>query len=219
MPTLDITQEMLEMIPAAARVVLAATMFWPNDRWARSIAIRAGKADIVRKDAARRNEALSPEILNEMFAVPRVEDIDIAAIYQCGHAVGDFLYRAVGLHLIGKPERLESIKARVEQHHELGRNRKHQGKPTSTFQQAWKDFRSVSHFWAAHAWHFSGSPVIPCHPNRVAQFLADAEYLRLEGESIKPWRSPDGTILKPGTCWAVAPDISLPAARKVERAV
>lgn len=60
----------------------------------------------------------------------------------------------------------------------------------------WPRFRSVSHLWAAYlsAEYGIGQNVIPCQPERLSQFLARADLLRMRGESIRPRNS--GPVLR-----------------------
>lgn len=63
----------------------------------------------------------------------------------------------------------------------------------------WPTFRSVSQYWAASyaSLQIDNGDKVPCALDKLQDFLALAEYIRVEAEARRPFKSPSA-ILRPG---------------------
>jgi len=85
--------------------------------------------------------------------------------------------------------------------------------PHTIENRVWKEYRCVSHFWAAHTQLASAggrSYPFPCALCDLGDFLGFAEAFRVAGESTKTKQS-RATVLRPGEC------IQLPAGMQIPK--
>jgi hypothetical protein len=78
------------------------------------------------------------------------------------------------------------------------------GYSRATIHNLWREFKTVSHYWAAYvsAAHPQNrkSLAFPCTVDSLAHFLATADAFCRLGQTTRAWRSPKGTILNPDEC-------------------
>jgi len=70
----------------------------------------------------------------------------------------------------------------------------------------------VSPLWVAHKHmiDFYSEREFPCRFDRLAEFLAIAEFFRAEGQKLKTKQSPTPTILPPTETYRLPGDLKLP---------
>lgn len=215
MPTLAISQEMLDTRQAEARVVILATMLWPDNEKARIAAIHAGKAafiNAVRKATHKPDDVLSldSETLDWLVNAQPVNSLDGGAVrVRSGDIAGRILASCLGEHATGSPIGLQTAKMDVER--KLGLAGPSRGtdpnakKVSTVIEDAWKTFKPVSHLWAVNL-------MAAVHNVDTAEFLARAESIRLQAESLTTKYSKDA-VLPAGIAWRAPDGLTLPKGR------
>jgi len=211
MPTLAISQETLDTMPALARVVVVATMLWPDDEKMRADAVHFGAAhflDAVREATHGPDDvvALDAQTIAWMQRAPRIDNLvggNVRA--RSGDIAGRILIECLSEHRTGKPVGLQTVKADIERHLRLaGPNRgtgPHAKKVGTVVEDAWKAFRPVAHLWAANL--MAGDHVVD-----IAGFLARAESIRQQSERMKTKYSKEA-LLPPNAAWRVPDGLRL----------
>jgi hypothetical protein len=76
--------------------------------------------------------------------------------------------------------------------------------------EIWRTFRPVAHLWAASQRRAKkdGDLAFPCRADRFVEFLADAEFYRLQGEKITTARAHE-PILRPGEAFALPKNLAV----------
>jgi hypothetical protein len=87
------------------------------------------------------------------------------------------------------------------------------GYSRATIHNLWREFKTVSHYWAAYVsagiFNSPGAPPFPCTVDSLAQFLATADAFRELGQSTRAWKSPETRIL-PRECVRLDCSFELP---------
>jgi hypothetical protein len=115
------------------------------------------------------------------------------APFKGGFIAGAILHHAVGATTEGLKG--NSVSYAVS---ELSRRFGH-GYSRATIHNLWREFKTVSHYWAAYVsagiFKNSGAPYFPCTVDTLAHFLATADAFRELGQSTRAWKSPETRIL------------------------
>jgi hypothetical protein len=212
MLTLAISQEMLEIMPDRARVVVVATMLWPNNEKMRYDAIHFGATDYVNavREATHGPDdvvSVDSKTIAWMNSAPCIGDLAGGNVRaKGGDIAGRILIECLSGHRTGRPVGLQTVKADIEKHLKLaGPNRgtgPHAKKVSTVVEDAWKAFRPVAHLWAANL-------MTGAHVSDIMGFLARAESIRQQGEGLKTKYSREA-VLPPGAAWRVPDDVRLP---------
>jgi hypothetical protein len=73
------------------------------------------------------------------------------------------------------------------------------GYSRATIHNLWRDFKAVSHYWAAYvSAGLSGAPDFPCTVDSLAHFVATADAFRKFGQVNRAWKSKEAIL--PGDC-------------------
>ena len=118
---------------------------------------------------------------------------ELRAPFKGGIIAGTILHHAVGATIEGLKG--NSVSYAVS---ELSR-RFGSGYSRATIHNLWREFKKVSHYWAAYVsaglCKNSGASDFPCKVDSLAYFLATADAFRELGQSTRAWKSPETTIL------------------------
>lgn len=163
----------------------------------------------------RLKELLSPTLQENLFlaalaATPPATIREEKEEPRChGIVVGSILRDVIGSNEINLDASIGSFVKRWGE--ELSK-RKYRVSESTIRNTIWPRMKRVAHFWAArvelvHKNYYAGewlAPVcesesnrFPCQLDQLRDFLAVAEAYRLKGETIRPKRSPTGTVLDP----------------------
>jgi len=187
--------------------IIASVMLWPepHDETVREEAFKSAVIEMGRE--LRHTTELSPEILGGLFElaadtkpIGQLQEMAKARLAD-GLKAGNILIAALqGKDDKGGQLRLGDISKKLAKKFAPRR-----GDNSSIINTIWKQYRSVSHFWAAHVKYTEATdrPTFPCDLNSVACFLWLSEEWRERGETTKTAPQAPSTILRPGECWRV----------------
>jgi hypothetical protein len=132
---------------------------------------------------------------------------DSRAPFVGGIIAGAILHHAIGTTIEGLKG--NSVSFAVS---ELS-NRFKSGYSRATIHNLWREFKKVSHYWAAYVsaglCNNSGAPDFPCTVDSLAHFVATADAFRELGQSTRAWKSKETTIL-PRECLRLDCGFELP---------
>jgi hypothetical protein len=137
----------------------------------------------------------------------RMVQEDSRAPFVGGVIAGTILHHAIGTTIEGLKG--NSVSYAVS---ELS-NRFKSGYSRATIHNLWREFKKVSHYWAAYVsaglGNNSSAPRFPCTVDSLAHFVATADAFRELGQSTRAWKSKETTIL-PRECLKLDCGFELP---------
>jgi hypothetical protein len=137
----------------------------------------------------------------------RMVQEDSRASFVGGVIAGTILHHAIGTTIEGLKG--NSVSYAVS---ELSKRFK-SGYSRATIHNIWREFKKVSHYWAAYVsaglGRNSGTPHFPCTADSLAHFVATADAFRELGQSTRAWKSKETTIL-PRDCLKLDCGFELP---------
>ena len=205
---LELSDDCLSRPMPADLITLGAHMLWPDDADARNGAIKSGHLKILISDFVIPQEIAQQIASDALDAVP-IKTLQNSAKERLvhGYMAGQILKHVISEVSIDR----NSDKASV------GWITKKLSKPSSTTSRTientiWKDFKKVSHFWAAYEATFdpAGQWSFPCKLENLTDFLSISEAFRIQGEGTTPWKSPRPLLLR-GECVSLPQHLSVPA--------
>ena len=215
MPTLPLNRLPASDAPTGV-ALLEVLMLAPNEPERRAELLHhSGRAMILREidraAAAGDNTPELPAQLIQTLTRPSPNPPSMKLQYERGVIAGMILRQAINDSRKGS-WKLASIKKGIASKWSgIGLA----GASDASVQAAWDELKPVAHLWAAHAdetgamWAQTGQAPFPCREDRLLQFVARAEAIRLEGESLIPARRND-PLLDPETTWKVTTDLTPP---------
>jgi hypothetical protein len=183
--------------------IIESWMLWPDDEAKRLDAYKAAVVEIGR-DLTHQIK-LEPAILEDLFYLAAdAKPLDqlrgmFMTPFQQGLMAGNILIAAVtGKDAKGGPLKLGDINEKLRKLFARGPNSN-----SSFVNTIWKQYRAVSHLWAAHIQVTEDRPagasfVFPCELPEIIEFLWLSEQWRVKGESMKTAPRAPSTILRPG---------------------
>jgi hypothetical protein len=203
MPFLPIDSTIVSNPGRAHLSIIESWMLWPDDEVKRADAYTSAVVAIgrdLRRETKLRHETLEDLLDLAADAKPLDQLREMAMTpYQQGLMAGNILIAAVdGKDAKGNRLKLGDIIKKLTKVFA-----KRRGSDSSFVHAIWKQYRSVSHLWAAHI-EFTESrpsrPIFPCELQEVIEFLWLSEDWRNRGESTKSAPRAPSTILRPGEC-------------------
>jgi hypothetical protein len=88
------------------------------------------------------------------------------------------------------------------------------GYSAPTIHNLWREFKKVSHYWAAYisaGYPKKGAPTFPCTEDSLPHYLATAKAFSELGQTTRTWKSPKETILHPAECLLLTCSFELPS--------
>jgi hypothetical protein len=222
MPILNITWDELGPHRCTATLsYIAILMLWPDDPEQRDRAWRAiGAAQIEKhvldeapNDILFMTNQQLREVLSFTLTAPRLPDVSEESQRPNLHGAAAGLILGHVLHRrdTGRAEArlgavMDDVSAKLSGVGGIRLSRK-----TLEAASSWPRFRCVAHLWMAHLWAAttSGEPTFPCRLDKTADFLAVAEWYRVEGEGFKPKYS-DTPLLPADATWRMPSAENLP---------
>ncbi len=210
MPTLDIIDDNGKL-KQLAPVYVAAAMFSPTDERRRDEIIATGYVDT----ALQVRQPLPPEIVEVTHSGPGTATISSQAGHQgyLGWVAGQILLFVLRC-AAHRPEDASVRKAIEINGLALVREERLQGRKfsssTTTIRNAWGDYKSVSHLWAAL--HILEKGEYGLNTENLTEFLGAAEFLRGRGEGHypPPKRVNAEPLLAPNEAWRAPEILGLP---------
>src|SRR5260370_20468671 len=195
---LELSHNCLNRPMPADLITLGAHMLWPAEKDAeeRKGAIQSGHLNILISDWQIPQE-LTKQIASDALAAAPIKTIQesAAARLRHGYMAGIILRHVIREVAIDR----SSEKAQV------GWITKRLSKSSSATSRTienttWKDFKKVSHFWAAYEETFDAADrwSFPCKLESLCNFLSISEAFRTQGEATTPWKS--RPLLLQGEC-------------------
>ncbi len=183
--------------------IIESWMLWPADETKRLDAYKTARVEIGRD--LKRQIKLDPAILEELLDLAAdAKPLDqlrgmVMTPYKHGQIAGNILIAAIeGKDGKGDRLKLGDINRKLTKLFARGPNSN-----SSFVHTIWKQYRCVSHLWAAHIKYIESEPdhlVFPCEVQDVIKFLWLSEEWRKKGESTKSAPRAPSTILTVGEC-------------------
>lgn len=146
-------------------------------------------------------------LIETALSLPRREMMEKKAerAFMHGFAAGAVFSELIGADEVGWQISAEKAKEKVTKYfapaHRIG---------VSTIRDAWIEYRTVAHIWAAYSFMSQNFPSDVRFPGRLddlPKLLAVSEHLRTSGVKLIRQGAP---VLDPGSTWRTAPELALP---------
>ena len=205
-PTLNLQQNCLTAPIRLDLAVVEAMMLWPdNEDEPDNEAMRERwlNAAMTRESAIRLDglpEPLLRSALKLASETTPIGELQKDARDRAGHgciagailriAVRESAVRRGSVNIGDIIDNVVNISEPIRKRHKVRLSKK------TIYNTSWHNYRSVAHFWAAHAASVeAGSEAFPCPIGDLPVFLATAELFREAGEAAK---TKQGPVLRPG---------------------
>jgi hypothetical protein len=227
MPILDISDGKGKLIPAAALAMFGA-MAHPSDEDARDAFMMSAFFGTGWAEMLGLERLPVPAFVARTLSQAAASDVTIKKTF--GSPAGSMAGLVLALALSaekslpgrGSARLAQFIAAKVlaKRNAEPDRKRRVKAKDLKGFpasdtaiENAWREFKSAAHLWAAmNDWQASdhGPEMSPRRPEGLLRFLARAEFYRREAEALRP--HPGKPLYADGELWRAPADIALPQA-------
>jgi hypothetical protein len=204
---MELSDDCLSRPLPADLITLGAHMLWPDDADARDGAIESGHLKILISDF------VIPQEIAQQIASFALDAVPVKTLQE---SVKERLVRGYMAGLILRHVIREVSIDRNSEKASVGWITKQLTKPSSATPRTienttWKEFRKVSHFWAAYEQTFDAADrsSFPCKLENLSKFLSISEAFRNQGEETTPWKSPRPLLL-PGECVSLPQHLNVP---------
>jgi hypothetical protein len=189
--------------------IIEAWMLWPENGQAheRSQALQTSISECVKIVLPVLPDDMVRAFIPVTADAPRLADIHkvICKKIEYGLVAGEILLGTLkSISQTPADASMKEVKQRIAGYKIAGMQEKN-------FQRVWKEYRKVSHLWAAYLYNGNTENdwVFPCRVNQLRDFAEAADWFRRAGETMRTIQHPKEAILERDECLRFPPEMGL----------